>query len=81
MNKFVIRNNERFVRYVRYAWRYFLKGKAEGIKIIIRENDVFIHIEQAYSVILNDLEFIRNNPDKYTLEASKSSLNWLSLFR
>jgi len=80
-HKFVIRNNIVFVRYAKCFWGYFLRHKTDGIKIVIRKDNVFIHISQAYSIILNDLEFMIRNPEKYKVEASKSALNWLSIYR
>ena len=82
--KFVIRNNSRFVRYVQSSWRYFLHSEyaKAGVKIIIRKDNVFIHISQAFSVILNDLDFIRKNPEMYPhFEASKKALAWLNMYR
>lgn len=82
MNKFVVRNNKSFVYYVRSNWRYFLSEKRDGVKIVIRKNDVFIHINQAYSVILNDLAFIRTHELLFPrFEASKKALAWLSTYR
>ena len=82
MYKFVVRNNRSFVYYVRSNWRYFLSDKRENVKIVIRKDNVFIHISQAYSVILNDLDFIRRQPLLFPrFEASKKALAWLNTYR
>lgn len=82
MYKFVIRNNRKFVNYVRYSWRYFTRNKIEGVKIVIRKDDVFIHIDHMYCVILNDLCFIKQRPNLYPhFEASKKALTWLATYR
>lgn len=77
-NTFIVRNNPRFVNYVRQSWRYFLRNNIEGVKITIRKNSVFVHISQYYCVVCNDLVFMRRNPETYRMEASKKSLSWLS---
>ena len=82
MYKFVVRNNPSFVRYVRNNWRYFLSDKRESVKIVIQKDNVYIHISQGYSVILNDLDFIRRNPLLFPhFEASKKALAWLNMYR
>lgn len=78
---FIIRNNPSFIHYIKRAWRYFLSDKRTTVKIVIRKDNVFIHISQAYCVILNDLEWMFNNPNKYIIECSKKSLEWFKQYK
>lgn len=74
---FVVRNSIPFTRYVRQSWRYFLNNKREGIKVIIRKGNTFIHISQYYCVICNDLKYLQQHN---RLEASKKSMEWLDKY-
>lgn len=71
---FIIRNNPRFVNYVKDSWHYFLrKDRATDCSITIRKSDVFIHTDSFYCVIFNDLKYISQNPKDYTLEMNKKA--------
>ena len=71
---FVVRNSVPFTQYVRRAWSYFTPNNKEGVKIIIRKGNTFIHINRYYCVICNDLLHLENNN---RLEANKKILKWL----
>ena len=75
---FVVRNSIPFTRYVRQSWGYFLNNKREGVKVIIRKGNTFIHISQYYCVICNDLLHLEKNN---RLEANKKSLEWLQGYK
>lgn len=79
---FIIRNNPKFIDYIRYAWRYFLHDKKmDGCSITIRKNDVFIHISKLYCVIFNDLCHIAANPDDYRLEMNNQARELLEKYK
>lgn len=75
---FVVRNSVPFTQYVRRAWSYFTSNNKEGVKIIIRKGNTFIHINRYYCVICNDLLYLENNN---RLEANKKSLEWLQGYK
>lgn len=75
---FVVRNSVPFTQYVRRAWSYFTSNNKEGVKIIIRKGNTFIHINRYYCVICNDLLHLENNN---RLEANKKSLKWLQEYK
>ena len=75
---FVVRNSVPFTQYVRRAWSYFIPNNKEGVKIIIRKGNTFIHINRYYCVICNDLLHLENNN---RLEANKKSLKWLQGYK
>ena len=76
--KFVIRNAKpSFINYIRYAWGYFFLEGRKDCKVIIRKNDIFIHIGAWYCVIMNDLKHIRNCRKDCQLEATKTDFKWL----
>jgi hypothetical protein len=75
---FVVRNSVPFTQYVRRAWSYFTPNNKEGVKIIIRKGNTFVHINRYYCVICNDLLHLENNN---RLEASKKSLEWLQGYK
>ena len=81
MNTFVVRNNPRLIYIIKDSWRYFLKGYVEGVKITIRKNDVFIHLDCANCQILTDLVYMINNPSLYKVEFNKKALDWLKYWR
>ncbi len=76
MVKFTIRNNASFAYYVKGAYRYFFNNEntEEEVKIVIRKNNVFIHINTYYCVICNDLIWLKRNN---LLEADKKAIEWL----
>lgn len=74
---FVVRNSVPFTQYVRKAWSYFLNNKIEGVKVIIRKGNTFIHISQYYCVICNDLKHLQHHN---RLEATKKSMEWLDKY-
>ena len=74
---FVVRNSVPFTQYVRRAWSYFISNNKEGVKIIIRKGNTFIHIIQYYCVICNDLKHLQRHNQ---LEANKKSLEWLKQY-
>lgn len=75
---FVVRNSVPFTQYVRRAWSYFTPNNKEGVKIIIRKGNTFIHINRYYCVICNDLLYLERNN---RLEANKKSLEWLQGYK
>ena len=75
---FVIRNSVPFTQYVRRAWSYFTPNNKEGVKIIIRKGNTFVHINRYYCVICNDLLHLENNN---RLESNKKSLKWLQGYK
>jgi hypothetical protein len=77
MNTFIIRNNPSFVSYVKHNWKYFLKNNKDDVKITIRKNSVFIHINAYYCVICNDLVGLQRNS---RLETNKKGLDWLKVY-
>lgn len=77
---FIIRNNPKFVNYVKSAWRFFLYNQIDGCHITIRKNDVFIHITRLYCVIFNDLRHIQANPELYTLEMNRQAKELLKRY-
>ena len=74
---FVVRNSVPFTQYVRRAWSYFIPNNKEGVKIIIRKGNTFIHINQYYCVICNYLKYLQKHD---RLEANKKSLKWLEQY-
>lgn len=76
---FRIRDNKPIVNYVRENWRYFMhkNSPVEGVKIVIRKNNIYVHISKAYCVILNDLEYMYR---KGILECNKNALKWLKYY-
>lgn len=77
MTIFVVRNSMPFTQYVRRAWSYFTSNNREGVKVIIRKGNTFIHISQYYCVICNDLKYLQQHN---RLEASKKSMEWLDKY-
>ena len=75
---FVVRNSVPFTQYVRRAWSYFTPNNKEGVKIIIRKGNTFVHINRYYCVICNDLLYLEKNNN---LEANKKSLEWLQGYK
>lgn len=75
---FIIRNSVPFTQYVRKAWSYFTPNNKEGVKIIIRKGNTFVHINRYYCVICNDLLHLEKNN---RLEANKKSLEWLQGYK
>ena len=75
---FVVRNSMPFTQYVRRAWSYFTPNNKEGVKIIIRKGNTFVHINRYYCVICNDLLYLEKNN---RLEANKKSLEWLQGYK
>lgn len=75
---FVVRNSVPFTQYVRRAWSYFTPNNKEGVKIIIRKGNTFVHINRYYCVICNDLLYLERNN---RLEANKKSLEWLQGYK
>lgn len=75
---FVIRNSVPFTQYVRRAWSYFTPNNKEGVKIIIRKGNTFVHINRYYCIICNDLLYLEKNN---RLEANKKSLKWLQEYK
>lgn len=75
---FVVRNSVPFTQYVRRAWSYFTPNNKEGVKIIIRKGNTFVHINRYYCIICNDLLYLERNN---RLEASKKSLEWLQGYK
>jgi hypothetical protein len=75
---FIVRNSVPFTQYVRRAWSYFTPNNKEGVKIIIRKGNTFVHINRYYCVICNDLLHLENNN---RLEANKKSLKWLQGYK
>lgn len=75
---FVVRNSVPFTQYVRRAWSYFTPNNKEGVKIIIRKGNTFVHINRYYCVICNDLLYLEKNN---RLEANKKSLEWLQGYK
>ena len=74
---FIVRNSIPFTRYVRQSWGYFLNNKREGVNVIIRKGNTFIHISQYYCVICNDLKYLQQHN---MLKASKKSMEWLDKY-
>lgn len=77
MALFIVRNDLFFTRFVKHEWKYFLRKDTEGVKIVIRKKDTFIHISQYYCVICNDLKHLQQHN---RLEASKKSMEWLDKY-
>ena len=77
MTLFVVRNDLSFTRFVKHEWRYFLRRDIEGVKIVIRKNNTFIHIDRYYCVICNYLKYLQKHD---RLEANKKSLEWLKQY-
>lgn len=75
---FVVRNSVSFTQYVRRAWSYFTPNNKEGVKIIIRKGNTFVHINRYYCVICNDLLYLEKNN---RLEANKKSFEWLQEYK
>lgn len=75
---FVVRNSVPFTQYVRRAWSYFTHNNKEGVKVIIRKGNTFVHINRYYCVICNDLLYLEKNN---RLEANKKSLKWLQGYK
>lgn len=76
MHLFVVRNNPDFKYYIKRNWGYFLRKsrRLEDAKIVIRKDNVFIHISAHYTVICNDLNYLRS---KGQVEANKKAFEWL----
>lgn len=78
MYTFVIYNNKQAVKHAETNWKYFLK-KREGCHVVIKNNNVYIHISEYYCLIVNDLvRFI--NHKTYVVTTTKSALKWLNVY-
>lgn len=73
MLKFIIEDRSAAVFY-RSCRTSFLLGHHTGVKISVRKDRVYIHIETPYCVIINDIRWAVYNGK---IRASKKALKWL----
>ena len=77
MYTFVVREEPFFTMYVKRNWSYFTSNDVEGVKITIRKDTVWLHIDRRYCVLCNDLITLLTQK-YYCVECNKKALAWIA---